>query len=178
VKALFKGLSATLAAIPGLAIIVTGLGTPPGMKALFGGIIEAFGGLTLLLVYTQRKRIDQWSARRIMRVGATLGAVALAALLVYIAAISTAVAGDDQRGKVYVPLIAIGDSLGDLFSVAGGRTAAVDKYGVAAVQEAVNLAPWYALPLTTAALVLLYQMLFASLSAAFGVLASTKSPTE
>lgn len=65
---LFKWASSTFALLPGVAIIVTNLGTPPGIsKVLLGGIIEACGAFTLLTLNHRKvalSKIDQRKRKR------------------------------------------------------------------------------------------------------------------
>ena len=68
-KKIFVAASAAFAAIPGVAVIASGLGTPPGSgyRWLFGGVIEAFGALALLILWINRSKLRRISKRRITR---------------------------------------------------------------------------------------------------------------
>ena len=169
-KKLLMGLSGTFAAIPGLAVIATGLGAPPKLAVLFGGMIEAFGALTLLLIWVNREAIRAMPSKRVSRFAVAFGVLALVALITYVGCLAATVIGTDERGVAYVPLWASGN-LASLFAAAGGRNAAVIKYGIDAVLEAVASSPTIAVAGTTALMIILYQAVFSSMTAAFGLLA-------
>jgi hypothetical protein len=76
------------------------------------------------------------------------------------------------RGTVYFPLWTSGVAK-DMVSTAGGRVASIDRYGLAAVEGAVQQSPISLAP-TTAILILLYQGALVPLTMAFGALAIRK----
>ena len=57
-KAFFVSAAAVFAAVPGLGVIASGLGTPPGTeyRLLFGGVIEGFGALALIILWVNQKK--------------------------------------------------------------------------------------------------------------------------
>ena len=64
-KNLFLTFSGIFGAIPGLAVIQSGLGVPPNYNVLFGGFIEAFGVLTLLILWVNRNNIKKHTKKYI-----------------------------------------------------------------------------------------------------------------
>jgi hypothetical protein len=166
--------SSTFAAIPGLAVIATGLGVPPNQKLLFGGVMQAFGTATLLLMWLSGGRI-----KRISRSAATkwtaIGLIAFVAFLsCYIILLNNCVIVHPDRGTVYYPLWTAGTARGMIVS-AGSRYGAIEKYGRAAVEDAVQENSTL-LSATTCLLILIYQGIFSSATAVFGVLALAVQP--
>lgn len=173
-KKLFLAASGLFAAIPGLVILQTGLGTPPGngYKMLFGGTIEAFGALTLLLLWVNRKSIRRMRPRRLTKWALAAVVVCFVTIALYVAIYSLCVQRNEKwRGIVYFPLWLSGE-VAEMVDEKGGRNAAIDEYGPRDVSEAINRMPGvgFALPLTTILHLLLYQFIFTSLAGAFGLL--------
>lgn len=173
-KKLYLAASGLFAAIPGLIILQTGLGTPPGdgYKMLFGGVIEAFGALTLLLLWVNRESIRRMEARRVTRWAVAALFVCFVSIALYIALFSLCVQKNEKwNATVYFPLWLDGE-IAQMVADKGGRNAAIDEYGPADVSETINRMPGgnIALSLTTVLHLLIYQLIFTSLAAAFGVL--------
>jgi len=173
-KKLFLAASGLFAAVPGLIILQTGLGTPPGSnyKMLFGGTIEAFGALALLLLWVNRASIRKMRPRRVTRWAVVAVIVCFVSVALYIALFSLCVKRNEKwRATVYFPLWLNGE-VAEMVNDRGGRNAAIDAYGPADVIEAINQMPGgdIALPVTTILHLLLYQSIFTSLAVAFGIL--------
>jgi hypothetical protein len=173
-KKLFLAASGIFAAIPGLVILQTGLGTPPGdgYKMLFGGTIEAFGALILLLLWVNRKSIRRMRPRRLTKCAVTAVVICFVSITLYVVLYSVCVQRNEKwHGTVYFPLWLDGE-VAEMVADKGGRNAAIDEYGPRDVSEAINRMPGVgiALPLTTILHLLLYQFIFTSLAAAFGLL--------
>src|SRR6266852_4701819 len=139
-KGLFGALSSIFAAIPGIAVIVTGLGVPPGQKLLFGGVMEAVGVGTLLLIWVSRKRVSRIPPKNALKWW-IVSVIAFGMFLSsYIFIFNNCVISDPYRGTIYYPVWTAGTARGMIMS-AGSRFAAIEKYGLAAVEEAVEENP-------------------------------------
>jgi hypothetical protein len=167
-KKLFLAVSASFAAIPGFAVMWKGIGTPPDYSFLFGGVIEAFGSLALILLWMNRVKIKKAKSERIVRSAIILGVASFLSLVVYLALFNLCVVSHPTHHTVFFPLWTSGD-LSKLVSNAGGRWAALDKFGHFGIYSAVNKMPFYALPVTSAVLLFFYQSVFATLAVAFGL---------
>jgi hypothetical protein len=160
--------SASFAAIPGVAVMVTGIGTPPDLKLLFGGVIEAFGALSLLLIWLNRPRLAKVSIKRTTRWIVGFAITSFLAVLAYILLFGVCVVSSPTRGTVYFPLWTSGP-LADMVVRSGSRPAAIEEYGLDGVKAEIALMPGIALPTTTAALLITYQGIFTPLALAFGL---------
>lgn len=175
-KKFFVATAATAGAVPGATILATGVGTPPETKFLFGGVMEAIGALSLLLLWVNRDKIRKLRPRKITRVSITLALLFLVCLGVYIVLLRICVvtiplaSQGQQVEAVYFPIWTSGD-LGLMVHRSGSREAAVHDYGPDGVHAAIRKMPGFALPATSALLLLTYQAPFTFLTIAFGLLA-------
>jgi len=174
-KKFFMTIAAASGAIPGAAIIATGVGTPPESKILFGGVIEALGAISLLVLWVNRAKIKKLNPGKITKISAILALFFAACLVVYIVLLNVCVitfadTSDGQHDEaVYFPIWTSGD-LSKMVFRAGSREAALHKYGPDGVHEAIRKMPSFALPVTTAILLVIYQGSFLFLTIAFGLL--------
>lgn len=178
-KTTLKAAAAIFGVLPGFGVLQSGLGVPPeeGMKLIFGGIIEAFGVLSLLLLFVNRTAIQRWSKRVVTRKAAILASVTFILLLGYLGLYHYCVVTSDPRGTVYFPFWNGGD-LATMVSEAGGRAAAIDMYGRYAVYEAVQSMGEFPAILTTGILLVLYTSVFTCLTLAFGLPSTHQEPAE
>jgi hypothetical protein len=167
-KTIFLLFSAVSGAVPGVAVLATGIGTPPESKALFGGIMEACGAFSLLVLWTNRSRIKAMNPKTLTRRAVALVSLFLLCLITYVLLYSACV--KTLEGETYFPLWTSG-KLSEMVQMAGTREAALDKYGIDAVHEAIRQMPGFALPVTTIILLLTYEASFTFLTAAFALLA-------
>ena len=170
-KKLFAALSATLASIPGLSVILSGLGAPPGYKLLFGGIIEAFGTLVLFILYVNRKRIQRAAKHRITKTAIILACCSCVSIGLYFLLYQHCVVRHSTHGTVYFPLYTTG-RIAQLITQDGTRYAVLDHFGHHSIITELHSMPSYtfAISLTTFVLMLVYQSISNALAAAFGLL--------
>ncbi|MDX6528432.1 MAG: hypothetical protein QOH41_722 [Blastocatellia bacterium] len=164
-KKLLLTAAGVFGAIPGLTVMQSGMGTPPGYKVLFGGVIEAFGTLGLLILWTNRKRIKRFASRRVTRLSLILASAAFGFLVVYIVVFPNCVVSH-PRGTAYYPIWVTGKAA-DMVNRAGSRNAAIERYGIDAVREAIDQVSGWLVPVTTVILLFLYQGIFTTLSLCF-----------
>lgn len=167
-KKLLLSVAGIFAAIPGLTVIQSGIGVPPGFKLLFGGVIEAFGTFSLLLLWVNRKKLKRQAAHKTTKLAIALAALCLILIALYITLFNFCIV-EHQRGTAYYPLWTSG-KIADMVSRAGSRKAAIEKYGIAAVVQAIDEMPGISLELTTVILLFFYQAIFTILSLMFGLL--------
>jgi multisubunit Na+/H+ antiporter MnhB subunit len=84
---------------------------------LFGGVIEAFGTISLLMLWINCKRIKRLSARRVTKWALALAALCFTFIALYIKLFSYCVIAH-QRGTAYYPLWTSG-KIADMVSRAG-----------------------------------------------------------
>lgn len=168
-KKLFLAASALFAAVPGLMVISKGVGTPPDYEYLFGGVIEAFGTLSLLILWVNKNKLKEITPSRITKLAITLGTISFLSLIIYIALFKFCVVSHPTHYTAYYPLWTSGE-IAKYVERTGGRWAALDRYGIYPIESAIHKMPPYAIPVTTAVLLFLYQMIFTSLTIAFGLI--------
>lgn len=168
-KVLFLALSAAFAALPGVAVIASGLGTPPGTgyRLLFGGVIEAFGALALLILWVNQNKLRRRSKRKITRAAVIAGLLCLVFIGAYVLVFRRTVV-EHERGTVYYPLWLSGN-VERMVERAGSRESAIERYGLGGVKNAIDEMGSLPLALTSLLLLLLYQGIFTSLTVAFGM---------
>lgn len=167
-KKLFRAASGVFGALPGVAIIVKGIGTPPDYNWLFGGVIEALGALSLILLFVNRMKIKRFSDRKVTRVAIILAIVFFASLICYTLLFEHCVVTHPARGTAYYPLCLDGE-IAEMVESAGSRFEAIERYGIAGVVLAIGNMGGAALTLTTILLLSIYQAVFTSLTLAFGI---------
>ena len=170
-KKLFLALAGSVGAIPGIAILQSGLGTPPDDRILFGGVVEAFGAMSLLLLWVNRSRLALLPKMRTTRLSVYLIIACFAFIVIYISLFGFTVVKDDIRGTIYYPLWTTGDMAMMITSANNSRHYAIEKYGIDDVNEAIHKMPSWPLAVTTSVLLLIYQAVFSTLTMAFGMLA-------
>src|SRR5229473_8121541 len=167
-RKLFLGISGAFGAVPGFAIMWKGIWTPPDYGFLFGGAIEAFGSLALILLWMNRVKVKAVKPGKIVKSAIILGVASFIVLIVYLALFNLCVISHPTHHTVFFPLWTSGE-LGSLVTKAGGRWNALDRYGYFGVYSAVQNMPFYALPVTSAILLFFYQSIFTTLTIAFGL---------
>jgi hypothetical protein len=175
-KKFFLGISGVFGAVPGFAVMWKGILTPPDYGFLFGGVIEAFGSLALILLWMNREKIKAMEPRKVVKSAIILGVVSFIALIVYLALFNLCVISHPTHHTVFFPLWTSGE-LNTLVTKAGGRWNALDRYGYFGVYSAVQNMPFYALPVTSAILLFFYQPIFTALAIAFGLVGYHKGMT-
>jgi|KBSSwiStaDraftv2_1062776.scaffolds.fasta_scaffold307866_2 hypothetical protein len=168
-KALFVSAAAVFAAVPGLGVIASGLGTPPGTeyRLLFGGVIEGFGALALIILWVNQKKLQRKAKRKITRAAIILGIASFVFISAYVMLFRYTVVTID-KGQAYYPIWLTGD-VQRRVDRAGSRAAAIDRYGPAPVNEDIDKMGTTPLAVTSIILLLLYQGIFTSLTLAFGL---------
>jgi hypothetical protein len=165
----FLAASGVFAAIPGTAVIFKGVGAPPNYQYLFGGIIEAFGTLGLIVLFINKNKLRRTKTQKITKAAISLGILSFVSLIVYMAIFQHCVVSHPTHGTVYFPLWTDG-RIARYVERTGGRWQALDEYGFYAIESAIREMTFLARPLTTAVLLFTYQTVFTSLTLAFSII--------
>lgn len=182
-KSLMLAASSCFAVVPGLAVLVTGIGTPPGKTVLFSGMVEVSGVLAILILYVYRKTLAAMAKKRVTRASVIAAIASVFALIAYLwmhdLTCVTASAPDWKTfGPVYFPLVLSGELEEEVVN-AGSRQAFIDKWGPRQAETVVarmSTTSWIQ-PLTTGILLIVYCGLFAGFTVAFGVVGFHIRPT-
>jgi hypothetical protein len=169
-KKLFLTLAGVVGSIPGIAVWQSGLGTPPDKNLLFGGVVQAFGAISLLLLWVNRAKLKLIPKPKITRLVVYLIVTCFAMLSIYLWLFGLTVVQHEFRGTAYYPIWTSGEIAIMVESADNSRYYAIEKYGIDAVKEAIHKMPNAALAITTIVLLFIYQAIFSTLTIAFGVL--------
>jgi|WetSurMetagenome_2_1015567.scaffolds.fasta_scaffold371903_1 hypothetical protein len=168
-KKLFISASCVFGVIPGIAVIKSGLGAPPGYDILFGGIIETLGALSILVLWLNKNRIIKIALHKKNKIVYILGILSFLFIINYLFIFNHCVIRDENRGTLYFPLWTSGE-LSEMIEKQGTRQNVIIKYGIDSVRDAINKMSDTALTFTTVILLFFYQLIFTSLTIVFGIL--------
>jgi hypothetical protein len=157
-----------LAIIPGLITFKSGFWAPEKYKFLFGGFIEFFGALILIILWTKREYIKTIASNIKQRITIILVFVFILSTSSYIFLINKADIEHSTRGRLFFPLIINGD-LKEMVEKSGSRIAAIEDYGIDEVEEQLFKQPEFNYSITIVILLLVYSILFTTLTLSFGV---------
>jgi hypothetical protein len=104
-----------------------------------------------------------------------LAVTCFALLVLYVSLFSFCVV-KHQRGTAYFPLWTNG-KIADMITRAGSRPAAIEKYGISEVVQAIDEMPSLPLHVTTGVLLFIYQAIFTTFTLMFGVLGFKEGKT-
>lgn len=178
VSDIFSIASGVFAIVPGIAILTSNIGVPPNSsKALFGGVIEALGIFTLLILWLNKGWIKKLSVRRINKLSLTAIVVFLLCLFGYIFLYQYLVVETANSESLFFPLWPNGE-LKQGIEQFGSRNELITQWGRDDVYKVIQSSSHIQLLLTTLIMLFLYQMIFVSLTFAFGLLGIKNNSTE
>ena len=161
--------------IPGIAILLEGIKTPPGNKILFGGVTEAFGVLSLFLLYICTNKIKNINDRKIIKWAIGLAICTFVFLAAYLCVFDYCVVPYDYEGKQYSAYfpIYLDANLRKMMEDDNGRDMgklwAINKYGITEINDQIKAKSIY-LTITTILLLSLYQGTLLPIAIAFGII--------
>jgi hypothetical protein len=166
-KNILIGLSVTFGSIPGLIIIQKGLGVPPSeSESLYGGVIEATGCLSLLLIHINKYKLQTIPIKLINRIIIYTFLLFILTLLLYIFIDNYFVISYPNRTDTLFPFWNQG-KLSEEINQAGSRENFL-KYGSDQVKLEINKYSKASYILTKIIFIFLYQLVFTSLVVCFG----------
>lgn len=168
----FKWATSTFALLPGLAVIATNLGTPPGLSHyLVGGIIEACGAFTLLVLNGKKRALGQMQAKKVERLAIFYFVLFFVALISYIFIYQTQVVYHSKYDSTILFPFWYNEDVQFMMSQAGSKYEAIDRYGPEAVLQAINSSKMY-IVITLLFFIIIYTMVFEFLTLGFGIIGS------
>lgn len=170
VSDLFTLASGVFGVIPGLAILLTNIGVPPDeSKELYGGIIEALGILTLLLLWLNKSRISKATEKTITKRALICVSVFLVMLFVYLFVYNYYVLKSGHSKPLFFPFWPQGELQYNIWKY-GGRMQIIHAFGRDDVFNLIEESSKVPLIFTSLIFLLIYQAVFMSLTTAFGLL--------
>jgi hypothetical protein len=153
---LLLALASLIAIVPAALAIAAGIGVPPQQGLLFGATELTLSAIAAGLAYQNRQRIWLQAAGKTTRLLMIAGTLAGLSLIGYLFVYNFCVVEHAvYEGKVLFPLWTSG-RLAEMIQKAGSRYGAVDKYGLAAVFDAISEMPGTAYAVALGTLLLLY----------------------
>jgi hypothetical protein len=131
-KNIFSWISLIGGAIPGIAIILDGFGTPAGLRMPFGIVAAVCGFVAFGVVLLIRERIKRQTKKALPYFIIFFGLVSFISFSLYWIVLNQCVFRAPQHSEVFFPLWLEGNAKERVDS-AGGRIAFYDKYGPGAV---------------------------------------------
>lgn len=165
-------LAGSVALIPGVVTLQSGLGIPPekGYNLIFGGVVEACGGILLLLLWVNRERLQGLSSKTVTRTVIALGVGFMCCLVAYLLLFHFCVVDHSPRGVVYYPLWTTG-RIDVVVKATGGRWQVIEEYGRYAAYGGVKEMSPVPIFVTTTLFLVLYLGIFTTLTLAVGIVA-------
>jgi hypothetical protein len=136
-KAVFSWVSLVIGILPGLTVILIGLGTPADLRQPFGIIAAAWGLVAFTVVFLINGTAVRPSKKALIGLTVVSGIVGCVLLSSYWIVLDRCVFYSDKRSPAFFPLWLDGQAREDVESV-GGRQAYYERYGVGAVSKLVE----------------------------------------
>ncbi len=172
----FTAVSGVFAVLPGVGVLLSNIGVPPNISgALFGGVIEALGVLTLMLLWLNKDWIRNLSSRRVNIISLISIAGFIISLFSYLFLYNSLVLGNGISEPVYFPLWSNGE-LKDGLKMFKNGTELISQWGRDDVVTVIQSSSQNALLVTTIILLFIYQLIFVTLTFSFGLLGIRSSP--
>jgi hypothetical protein len=171
VSAFLSLASGVFAVIPGIAVLTSNVGVPPNSsKALFGGVIEAIGVLTLMLLWLNKGWVTKNSIKNINKTSFIAILVFVLSLFTYIFLYNYLVVEVENSDSVFFPLWSKGELKANILK-SGSRNELIDQWGRDDVYKVIQSSSETPLLITTLIMLFIYMLTFLSLTFSFGLLA-------
>ncbi|MGF7038740.1 hypothetical protein [Mucilaginibacter lappiensis] len=177
-KTSLKAASGVFAIIPGLAVLATNIGVPPNCsKVMFFATIESFGIFTLLLLRLNHDSFKLFSIKTINCLAIGAIAVFAFALFLYLYLFSEYVVEFSGTSPLFFPIWPQGELKQGLATM-GSKINLVKEWGRDDVFHVIRSSSSLMLTYTTLFFLFVYQLVFVSLTFAFGILALRVGETD
>ncbi len=175
---IFSSISATFALLPGVTILITKLGVPPGAsQVVFGAVIESVCVLVLLLLWVNRQRIRQWSFAQITKYTVILGVSFVFMFVSYLFLYGYYVEEVPYTEDLLFPVWS-GGELKEGLQMYGSQLRLVEAWGRDDVFKVIQSSSSISIQLTIIIFLLNYLGIFATLTVGFGILGIVVARTD
>ena len=170
--------SGVFAVVPGIAILTSNVGVPPNSsKALFGGVIEALGVFTLMILWLNRDWVKNAPLKKVNKLAFISIITFIFCLFTDIFLYNYLVVGVENSDSLFFPLWANGE-LNNGMTQFGSRNELITQWGRDDVYKVIQSSSNIPLLVTTIIMLFLYQLTFVSLTFSFGLLGIKSSNDE
>jgi hypothetical protein len=178
IKSIFVTAAGIFAIIPGLTVLVSNIGVPPNTsRYIFSGTLESLGIFTLLILWLNKDHFNKYSKRTVTRIGVLSILVFLVALATYIVLFGYQVLEIPYQDSLFFPLWSSGKLKSGLETY-GSKFELVRQWGRDEVFRQIQKSSSFALLTTTIIFLIIYQLIFVSLTFCFGVVGIVSSKDE
>src|SRR6476469_102462 len=148
------------AVIPGIAVLTSNIGVPPNSsRAFFGGVTEALGVFTLMMLWLNKSWIESNSIKRINTLSFIAIIVFITTLFGYIFLYNYLVVEAENSNPVFFPLWANGELKEGLLKL-GTRNELINQWGRDDVYKVIQSSSQTPLLITTLIMLFIYQLIF------------------
>jgi len=161
--------SGVFGVIPGITILLTSVGVPPEQsRQLYGGVIEALGIISLLILWLNKSRIVKMTEKSITKWSLGFTGLFLFALLLYLFLFNYFVLQTGHSKPVFFPFWPQGDLQYNILKY-GGRMEIIYKFGRDDVYNLIEQTSKVSLIITSLIFLLIYQAVFMAITLGFGL---------
>jgi H+/Cl- antiporter ClcA len=169
-KAILKTGSGVFATIPGLGVLLSNIGVPPdSSKYLFCGIIESFGVFTLLILRFNSGFFKSLPIKTINRLAIVSIVTFGVTLFLYLFLFNQYVVGYKDSKPLFFPVWPQGELKQGLQEM-GSKANLIKEWGRDDVHTVIQSSSSAMLNYSMLLFLLIYQLVFVSLTFAFGIL--------
>jgi hypothetical protein len=162
--------SGIFAVIPGITVLISNVGVPPGASStLFAATIEALGVLMLLILWLNKKWINNLTMEKTTRLAIVGAIIFLVALFSYLFLFGYYVEDVPDSNALFFPFWPQGELKENLVSM-GSRAELIRQWGRDDVYNVIQSSSKSALLMTTLIFLFVYQLIFLALTFSFGIL--------
>ena len=174
----FSAISASFALIPGIAVLTTNLGVPPGAsQVIFGASIESICVLILLALWVNRQKIKQLSIKSVTKYASILGVAFIVLFISYLFLYGYYVAEMPHTADLLFPIWSAGE-LAEGLKQYGSQIRLVEAWGRDDVYKVIQSSSPIGVQFTIIVFLLTYMGIFATLTAGFGILGIKVAKTK
>jgi uncharacterized membrane protein YiaA len=176
-QTLLKSITALLALVPGLSILITNLGVPDdSYKLIFGAVIQAFGCAILLMLHLNRNTLTEIDNVKKTRIALVALVVFFVGLVLYLVLYNACVVLA-PNGQVFFPLF-IPKIFQDEIAIHNGKVGYVYDFGIDGARIEIKRIANFQLIATIIIFLVTYIVALGSLVFCFGILTTKTDGTR
>jgi hypothetical protein len=169
-KNFYSAASAVFAVMPGMTILLSNVGVPPNTsKVLFAGITESLGVITIMILWLNKQKFKTLTNRSVTRLCLISLSIFLIAICSYFFLFALLIVPVNNSEALYFPLWPAGE-LKESLQQFGSKAELIRQWGRDDVYKVIQSSSTIALQFTTLILLIIYQLIFVSLTFSFGIL--------
>lgn len=162
--------SGTFALVPGIAVLITEVGVPPGTSSvLYATVMESLGVLCLLILWLNKDKLQQLTVKSATRMTILLGVSFFVFLILYLQLFGFYVISTPGSESLLFPLWPQGELASGL-AMYESKIALIREWGRDDVYNVISESSNVALQWSKMVFLLVYVIMFISLTLSFGIL--------